>query len=428
MPRLAVLALLLSVAVGCDRAPLETLPMRVEVVSPDLGVARTAETVDLALRVRGAMAETHVRVGAAEAAFAEARGVFEATVALAPGLNTLPVEVADGERVVARDTLYALRLDVRSVAASGVPPLPLTSGAAATLLPGPVTLLTGGIGTGGPSPALTRVGAGGIVESGLMGTARAGHTASVLPSGEVLILGGATALAPGTAAQFVSTAEVISGTVARPVEIEGGGFLRTGHTARVLVTAGANPRTLVYVYGGLDAGAGLGVGEIGTVAILEWLPPDRLVRLSPPIGAGGFPTSAFHAQFDFTGRPDRAVVVGDAGASRFTWREPGTNYPFDMQRAPQPGLPTPRRAAAVAPVGAGLWLVAGGRTASGDVSGAVEIYAPGIGRGFRLGPDGALAFPRAHARAAILSGRRIAIVGGVASSGALVSTTEVFTY
>jgi hypothetical protein len=174
------------------------------------------------------------------------------------------------------------------------------------------------------------------------------------------------------------------------------------------------------------------VAETGTVAILEWQPPDRLVRLSPPIGAGAFPESAYHVQLDVFGTPPRAVALGERPeASFFVWTPPGQSYPFDMRRRALTGLPTPRSGAAVAPLGDGLWLVAGGiigGLTGGTPSNVLEVYAPAIGRGFRLGPDAVLASPRAFGYATILSGRRIVVAGGRAAGGALVPTPQVFTF
>ncbi len=423
---LAVLALGILVA-ACDRLPLEPGDVRVEVVSPDLSAALPAGPVTLDLRITAAPDGATVTVDGQEAAFSDTRGLYSVTLGLLPGLNTLSVEATANETVVLRDTVYALRLDVRPVGAV-LGPIEARAGASATPLAGGATLLAGGVGPAGALATATRVARDGSAAGGSLATARAGHTASVLPDGQILLLGGATTLDPTQPGLFVATAEVLSpdGLSNGTVAIEGGAFLRAGHTTRVLQTAGG--RTVLYVYGGRDASAGV-VAPTGTVAILEWLPGRRLVRLSPPLGAGAFPAAEFHAQLDLPG--DRAVVLDDAdtgGAARFAWSEPGINFPFDMRRTAAEPLPTPRRAAAVAPLDDDLWLVAGGETADGAVSGVLEVYAPAAGRAFRLAPEARLSTPRSHASAAILSGARIAIVGGQPAAGGSAPHPEIFAY
>jgi hypothetical protein len=424
MRRFALFAAALALA-ACDRVPLDPGDVRVEVVSPDLGVAQSSGLMTLDLRVSSATPGSSVTVNGQEATFSDARGLYSVAVGLVPGLNALAVEATSNEAVVLRDTVYALRLDVR---ADTSPTIPQRAGHSTTPLPDGSTLIIGGDdGTAADDAVVRWLPTGGFTTRQLA-IARAGHSASVLPSGEILLLGGATTLLPTQSGQFVATAELLPADGAAPgtvIPIEGGGFLRTGHTTRVLTTAGG--QTLLYVYGGRDASA-VGVDPTGTVAILEWLPEGRLVRLSPPLGAGAFPPAEFHAQLDLPGL--RSVVLDgappDGSAAVYSWSEPGVNFPFDMRRAEAPPLPTPRAAAAVAPIGPGLWVVAGGRTPDGDVSGAVEVYAPAIQRAFRLGVT--LAVPRAHASAAILDGPRIAIVGGLDAAGELVGAANAFRY
>ena len=88
----------------------------------------------------------------------------------------------------------------------------------------------------------------------------------------------------------------------------------------------------------------------------------------------------------------------------------------------------PRRAAAAAGIGGGLVLVAGGRTPGGETTGAIDVYAPAAGRAFHLPASVALAVPRAHASAAILSGRRMVVVGGLGRDGAPIAAPELFFY
>lgn len=434
MRPLALLLLLAAVAAGCDRPLVDPLEVSVQVVSPDLERALASPTLALELRtLRGTPGAT-LRIAGATASFDAARGVYRDTLRLETGLNVLPVEILDGDRVTMRDTLYALYLDVRPTAVIDLPPVPVRAGASSTVVPGVGTLIAGGVGESGPLATGTVVAPSGVATTNPLATARAGHVATLLPSGETLLLGGATVLDPTMPSQFVETVEVVSrtGTSLGVVPVEGGAFLRAGATARVLVSS--TGRTVVYVYGGRDASTGA-VATTGTVAVLEWTADRRLVRLTPPTGAGGFASAEFHQQLslpDDGGAPRAVVLDGappDGQAFEFRWREPGTNYPFDVLRRDVPGgLLTPRRAATAVDLGDGLVLVAGGRTPGGEVTNAVEIYATRAGRAFRLPTSAMLSSPREHASAAILSGRRMVVLGGLGRDGLPAGPPESFLF
>lgn len=434
MLRPARVVLVLATAallVACERPLVDPLDINVQVVSPDLEQALVVPTLALELRALGGAPGATVRVAGQEAPLDPVRGVYQVSLRLETGLNALPVEIAESERVTLRDTLYALYLDVRPAPATDLPLLAPRAAASATVLRDGSTLVAGGLGMSGPLASATRLAATGSAGTVPLATARAGHTASLLPTGEVLLLGGATTLDPTSPSQFVETAEVLSpsGTSVAPVAVEGGAFLRAGHTTRVLTDSGG--RTVIYVYGGRDASAGP-VATTGTVAILEWTADRRLVRLTPPIGAGAFAPAAFHLQLDLAGSSDQAVVLDgappDGNAFRFVWREPGLNYPFNVLINPARGLHTPRRAAAAVRLDDHLVLVAGGQTPAGDVTGRLEVYAPSAGRAFRLGEEATLGVPRAHATAAIFGGRRMVIWGGLQRSGALRTDAESFSF
>lgn len=417
---------------GCERPLVDPLDQPIETVGVDLGEVQTSSTLTLGLRVRGATALT---INGDTAAFDAGVGVFSETLTLERGVNRIAVRASDPSGVVGVDTLVALYLPlVAEPSLAFALPTPRTE---AAVVPVPVNrvLVTGGIGPTGAALAsmavLLPAGPRFTVTEVPLLTARAGHTASTLPDGGTLLIGGATAETPSQAADFVPTAEWIpAGSLqSRPVALPAGPSLRAGHTARVLETGG---RVTLYVYGGLVP-AGAGVAASGTVDVFEWLQGTaRLVRLSPDGGAGSFSPSAGHVQIPLsasssvgTGRITD-VVFGGAVAFRFDFTAPGLNYPFDFAARDAAPLSVPRTDAAGALLGDGLALVAGGRDAAGATLGSLEVYAAEVNRTFRMPESTRLAAPRFGAGATLLPDGRILVVGGRTSSGVASGVVEVF--
>ena len=426
MRLIAALGLLVALG-GCERPLVDPLQRPVEVLGLDTDEVRTSPDLTFRLRVDGATALAVDGV----AADAEALpGVFTVAARLTPGLNRLGVRASDGTGVVAADTVFVLYLPI-TTATRALPSARSDAGVAADV--GPRVLVTGGIGpstTALASMAILDPLAGfSAVEVPLL-TARTGHTATALPGGGVLLAGGATGETPARLADFVQTAEWIppGQTQSRPVALPAGTVLRAGHTARALQSG---TTTTVYFYGGL-APSGTGVSPSGTVDVFEWQPAtERLVRRSPGGGAGAFDAATGHVQLpilDVAGTSGRAADVVFAGtfAARFDFTTPGTTYPFSLDARTARPLLTPRTDAAGAPLAApGLALVAGGRDAAGTVLASTEIYVASIDRSFRLPARIGLGTARAAAGATLLPDGRIVIAGGRTAAGLLSDAIDI---
>lgn len=432
--RLAAAALTLLALAGCERSLVDPLDRTVEVVGVDLGEVQADSTLQLGLRVEGATALT---VDGDSAARGATPGLFSRTLALARGVNRIAVRASDANGVVASDTLVAVYLPLASNAAAAFGLPTARTEAAVVAVPPNRVLVTGGAGQNGAALATMAV----LVRAGarFSGTdvpllvARAGHTASVLPDGGVLLVGGATTETATRATELVRTVEWIPpGQVqSQAVSLPDGEPQRAGHTARVLDAGG---RTLVYLYGGLVP-AGAGVAPSGTVDVFEWRAGDAaLVRLSPAGGAGAFAAVAGHVQIPLSGGTGAAGAATDAVfggdlASRLVFTAPGFNYPFDLAARSAAPLSAPRTAAAGAPLAlGGLALMIGGRGADGTTLGSAEIYAGDVNRTFRVPPDVRLAVPRAGAGATLLPDGRIIVVGGRSAGGTVSAVVEVFSY
>ena len=220
----ATLLLLLVATTGCERPLVDPLQSPIETVGTDLGEVLTAADLLLRLRVGGATALT---VNGAPTVLDAGTGVFSRDLTLSPGLNALAVQATDASGVVAADTLYALFLPV-TVDAAAAPGLPSARSEAAMAVLSDRVLVTGGVGGGGGALATMAV----LTPSGrrFTGTdeallaARAGHTASGVPGGGVLLVGGARLETPTALADFVTTAEWIppGQTQPRAVSVTGG--------------------------------------------------------------------------------------------------------------------------------------------------------------------------------------------------------------
>ena len=429
----AALCLLIALA-GCERPLVDPVTSPVEVLGLDLDEVRTEATLPLRLRVAGATALT---VNGAEATADALPGVFTLDARLALGLNRLGVRATDETGVVASDTLAVLYLPLTSnlAAVSALPSVRTEAGVAAD---GARVLVTGGVGPSGAALASMAV----LMPAGArfagadvpLLAQRAGHTASALPGGGVLLVGGATAETPARPSDFVATAEWIppGASQSRAVALPEGTALRAGHTARALRTNGV---TTVTLYGGLVP-SGTGAVPSGTIDVFEWREAtESLVRLSPPGGAGAFDAATGHVQIpilDRAGTTNRAADVVFAGtfAARFDFAAPGTNYPYSLDAQTTAPLRVPRTDAAGAPLALpGLALVAGGRDAQGAqgaVLASAEVYAAAVDRTFRLPTGVRLITARAGAGATLLPDGRILIAGGRTAAGAPSSAIDVF--
>ncbi len=439
---LLVLALLALSA--CDRQRVDPLDSQLAVSSPDLGVVLLEPDLTLRFDTAGPASGATVRIDGAEVPRDSVGGGFVYQTTLARGLNALRVEITDEAGDVRRDTLYALHLPIQ-LSGSLAPPSANVRrvGAAAAPLDNSRVLITGGLGAG--TDALSTATVLTVFGSQVSSTeipleeGRVGHTATRLPDGQVLVLGGVRTRNPG-ANDFVGTAEVVTPGDLSATPLDEGGPRRAYHTARALRLDG---RTYVYAIGGIVP-AGSGYAPSRTADVFEYVPGvfPRLDRLTPPGGAsvdglaavvGGalIPTSTQESVLFGLSEDDESV------ARRLIWRTPGAAYPFALTARAAAPLATARTDAAGVPLdavagGDGLVLVAGGRTASGRALATVEVYAPGAGRTFRF-PDGAdpsvpgalLASPRFAHTATMLGGGRILITGGLGDSNVPLASLEI---
>ena len=445
-PSLLALVLLL---VGCERPFIEPEAPTLEILEPtDLGTVRVDPELQLAFRASSFRNVSRVEVNGVKATYLRDEDVYLDTLQLRVGLNTILVDAFDTEGTVGTDTLYAVHLPYGFANVGVQLPEPL-GGHTATLLQDGNLLFTGGAprldGIAKTSislldlhPDLQRLV---IVESsaGLL-SQRVGHTASLLPDGRVLILGGSRRALPTSSEDFVTTVEIydpasstcsevplvdINGAPATPIQ-------RTEHTTALLTNE--DGEVFVYLYGGLvPRFDGNGVVPSSFMRTLRFdLDDNQLVALGPPerflFTALSGHTQTPLADVDADGFGSY-LVAGDAASS-----DPDLRAPFTFSFTPSfvdaqnvGSLTQPRTDHAAAPLGE-LVLVTGGRMLESEtsVTRSTEVFASSPAAFFdfpeRLLPN----LARSSHTATNLGRDRILLVGGFSASGEALDRIELF--
>jgi N-acetylneuraminic acid mutarotase len=278
----------------------------------------------------------------------------------------------------------------------------------ATLLSNGLVLVTGGVYA--PPSLLSRSSAelynprrGTWAVTGSMSEARASQTATLLPNGRVLVVGG-----------FNSTGILASVEVYNP---QTGAWTATGrlHTARAYQTATLLPDGSVLVAGGLSTtGATLSSAEVYTPRTGAWrvTPPMRTACASHT--ATLLPTGRVLVAGGVSGKADRVLAsaeVYDPHSGR--WARTGS------MRATRAG-----HTATLLPTG--QVLIAGGKqdVAPGVVLASAELYTPRTGAWTAAG---SMRRERVTHTATLLPNGRVLVTGGEDTQGANFNSTELYT-
>ncbi|MEM1125997.1 MAG: hypothetical protein AAGI71_05045 [Bacteroidota bacterium] len=285
MARLLLGGLLLAGLTGCERPLIDVRP-EVTVVAPDL--EEVLPPGPLTLVVEAAPFLTRLEVDGLALTQDPESGRWRAALEPPVGLPTLVLTAFDGERVARVDTL-TLAVDAPPGRLPG-PALPEPRGGhTATLLPDGRVLVAGGAPSieAEASPSAFVLDPTGErfqrLPFGLL-AARTGHTATLLPDGRVLILGGSLRETPLSPDDLVSTVELFDPASARftDVVMEGAPVRRTFHTASVRQTESG---LFIDLYGGVgvvrETPPTLGTrGDVRTFALRE----NTLVAAGPDPG------------------------------------------------------------------------------------------------------------------------------------------------
>lgn len=440
-----LLAFVCPLLVGCDRPFVEVAVPTFEVLEPvNLDTVRTQPLLPLAFRASSFRSVDRVEVDGLRATFLREEELYLDTLRLQVGLNTIRVEVFDAEGNVGTDTLYAVYLPYGFAELTAQLPDRLGGHTATPLGDGSILIAGGTGGIGEPAldialrfdtQRLTFV-----QEAARLNEARIGHTASLLPDGRVLILGGSRRATPTAADDLVTLPELYDPATGTFTELpfvntDGEPALaveRTEHTTTVIENA--NGQVDVYLYGGLTPRFdGSGVARSAFMRTLRFdTNPDRLVALGPRERFQFVPIAG-HSQTPLAdvGQRDSGHYL-IAGAS--STDNAGLRAPFVFEFSPEfiresnaGPLDRPRTDHAAAAFG-DLVLVTGGRTLD------TQPRIVQSGEVFASGPARFYAFPAAlqprlarwgHSATNIGDGR-ILVVGGFSASGEALDRTELF--
>lgn len=422
MRTLLLFAFASALLVGCDRAPLGRPGFRVELLDPDGTEVQVDARVDVTVRVMNRTAVDGVTIGGAPAEFNPATGIAHARIGLLPGRNLVEVRPTNADNDAA-DTLELIHVPYETARITTELNEPRAD-ATATLLDDGRVLVAGGVSSNDQQldDAVLLVVSDFTVtvqQTIPLQTSRAGHTATLLPDGRVLLLGGTGSKLEDGGAEVVDPAVGTS----ELVTFDGPAFNRFHHVTHLLTLNGV---AYLHAIGGETPS-----GPSGTVDILRWRPESTTLDvLSPPGGTGSFPLLGGTAKTVLEpGNPSRILlaglsVSGSPNGFGLTFETPGTAFPFSISDFETDQPATPRAHASFTPIVNGTSLLAGGTDATENTTTAIEIATE---TGFFRFPDQTeLREPRSHHAATLLGDGRILIVGGRGGSGAPLASFEMF--
>lgn len=281
----------------------------------------------------------------------------------------------------------------------------------ATLLPSGLVLIAGGVGASGAALASAELydpATGRWTPTRGMGTARAAHTATLLPSGRVLVAGGESGQSDGSG--VLASAELYDPATGRWTPTGAMAESRYNHTATLLSDG------TVLVTGGQDesvAGYALSSTEIYDPRAAMW----RLAGSMATPRTGHTATLLAGGNVLVTGGNAKSAVGPTlSGAEIFDPRAP--------RPAPPPELRKPRAQFTATLLPSDMVLVTGGIYAPPArlARSSAELYNPVSAT---WTPTGSMTEARASQTATLLPDGRVLVVGGFNSTG-IVDSAEIY--
>jgi len=268
----------------------------------------------------------------------------------------------------------------------------------ATLLPSGKVLVTGGLGEGRldgegdpiPPPALDSAelydpATGTFMPTGKMNSVRAGHTATFLPNGKVLIVGGSDDSAT------LATAEIYDPATGSCTSTGSMATARTGHTSTLLSDG------TVLVAGGSGASGALASAEVYNPATGSFVPTADMATA--------------RAAHTATRLPDGRVLLAGGGDGTTVTAIAELYDPSTRSFTPTGTMGTVREGHTATLLSDGTVLVAGGSSPTETLASA-EIYNPSTGS---FAPTGNMVTPREGHTATLLQDGRVLAAAGVNS-------------
>lgn len=425
---LALLLLTAELAVisACDRPWVEPQRPTLDIVAPDLETVVPDDSIILVVRADAFRTVESVAVDGLPLIFDEDEQVWARNVPLQSGLNRLLLSVTDSDGQTVQDTAYAYRgaLDGTRDAAA----LPVGRGGhSATILEDGSIFVLGG------SPRFSEPArSDGVLLppdaqtfrpiAAQMLAGRSGHTATILPDGRILIVGGSRHFVVDELEDLIETVEIYDPQTQQfaTVPFSGAPIRRAYHTAVLRLNGGD---VLLDLFGGEGDIRYSPSPLLGTRNDIRSfvLRNDSLIARSPAPGPNlGF-SFAGHTQTPLqSAGAGRMLIAGTsfgeaetlAIAAIIDYGAPGGLLPRGTGT-----MRVPRTQHAAERLKSGHVFVIGGHQGTPSTSIAdAEIYAEEAGRFFRF-PRSSDTSRRFGMTATKLSDERILILGGFTPSG-----------
>lgn len=439
----SAILLLAGLIVGCERPFVEERRPEIEVLSPDLSVVQPQRDILVEVRANSQNAVDSVLLNGIALIPGDEEGVFSRPLRLNPGLNTLVFRAFDLSGSESIDTVYAVALPTE--AAVGQLRLPEPRGGHTALRMADGRFMVAG---GAPLPNQPASNAAWIYSPTDLRSApteyfmlhrRTEHTATRLPDGRILMIGGCEIMDPPTVNELVEGVELFDPDVSEfvPVPVAGDPVRRCGHTTILFRVGrqGGQVDLFFYLYGGwgdVQYRPQARMGIRSDIRVFQFR-NDSLVALGPTIGPN------VDAIVDHTATPLVAQIGNRGeyliGGSIYVTDESFDDVTFQAVLATGSGIRLEstglmrvhRSGHAAERMVEGEVFIFGGRMFS--LTSAIrenEVYYSRIRQFFPMSDEQGLLQKRWGHTATNWDGTRILIVGGFGETGAGLQTSEWF--
>ena len=419
---------------ACDRPFVEVTTPGIEVLEPDLSTVLVDQRIEISVAASSFRPIEEVRLNGSLMTLNPDGSRWEVTYDLGRGLNRLVLEAFDIEGVAGVDTAYAVHLPFRFTL--NAPKLPQGRGGhTATLMRSGGLLIVGGAArVNGPAHneafLLAPGGTFFNFATDQLSVARTGHTATRLPDGRILILGGSRTDNITTIDDLVETVEIYDPEAEQfsIVPFDGQPIRRALHTAVLRSTTDGG--VFIDLYGGrgdIRYGTDPRLGTRRDLRTFE-LARDTLFALNT-LNSAPFLEAAIAGHTETQLQLGPYFVFGSHFDTDFTDETSFRleyNTPVGLLITDVPPMLTARTRHAAATLRGNLLMFFGGRQATPfDILNQTEVYSDQAQRFFKI-PDLQQTVKRYGQTATNLSSQRILLVGGFGTDGNSFTDSEFF--
>ncbi|HEY5564139.1 MAG TPA: kelch repeat-containing protein [Rhodothermia bacterium] len=427
---------------GCERPFVEERAPEITVLSPDLSTVQLQRNVLLEIQATSQNGVASMLLNGIALLPGEEAGIFGRDIRLNYGLTLLVIEAFDASGVQSTDTLYAVALPAVSTVGELRLPEPRGGHTALRMLDGRLMVAGGSTLPNQPASNAAWIYSPVDLRSApaeyFMLHRRTEHTATLLPDGRVLILGGSEVTVPPTVNELVEQVEVFDPDSAAfvPIPVAGDPIRRSGHTTILFtVGRGQSSENFLYLYGGWGDVQYQPQPRIGIRSDLRVFQfrNDSLVALGPTIG----PT--IDAIADHTSTAIQPQIGSRAeylvGGSIYLAEDLFDDVVFQATLSTTAGI----RIESTGPIQFHRSGHAAGRMVEGEIllfggrefelNSAIrsaEVYYSPIRRFYPFPDEAGLLQKRWGHTATIWNADRILIIGGFGETGAALQTSEWF--